>query len=56
MANEDQHRVLQQGVKAWNKWREKNPNVDVDLSAADLSQTNLEKGKPKWSRPQPDES
>ncbi|MDY6792526.1 MAG: pentapeptide repeat-containing protein [Thermodesulfobacteriota bacterium] len=28
-------------VKTWNKWREKNPSIQADLSQANLSQTNL---------------
>lgn len=36
MANEDQLRILRQGVEAWNKWRIENPEDLVDLSRADL--------------------
>jgi hypothetical protein len=36
MANEEQLTILHQGVEAWNKWREKNPFKDVDLSGANL--------------------
>ncbi len=41
MANEEQLRILKQGVKAWNKWREANPNVEIDLTGADLIQVHL---------------
>jgi uncharacterized protein YjbI with pentapeptide repeats len=41
MANEEQLEVLKQGVKIWNKWREGNPKVEIDLSEADLSGTDL---------------
>jgi uncharacterized protein YjbI with pentapeptide repeats len=41
MANEDQLGILQQGVEAWNKWREENIDVVVDLSWANLSKANL---------------
>ncbi len=43
MANEEQLRLLQQGVKAWNKnckWAEDNP-LAADLSGADLSGADL---------------
>ncbi len=29
MANEDQLRIIQQGVEAWNKWRKENPGIDI---------------------------
>lgn len=41
MANEDQLRILRQGVDAWNIWRAKNSDEYVDLSMADLSGANL---------------
>ena len=46
MANEEHLAILQQGVAAWNKWREKHPRVrpnlrKVDLSGADLSGADL---------------
>jgi hypothetical protein len=37
MANEEQLSILKQGVKVWNDWREKNPGIRIDLSAANLS-------------------
>jgi hypothetical protein len=33
--------IYEDSVKTWNKWREENPNIQADLSQADLSQTNL---------------
>lgn len=36
MANEEQLAILKQGVDVWNRWREENPNVDVDLTKADF--------------------
>lgn len=36
MANQEQLNILKQGIAVWNKWREKNSNVVVDLSDADL--------------------
>jgi uncharacterized protein YjbI with pentapeptide repeats len=41
MANEEQLAILKQGVKVWNKWREANPYVEIDLEEADLSGTNI---------------
>jgi uncharacterized protein YjbI with pentapeptide repeats len=36
MANEEQLSILKQSVEVWNRWREQNPDVTVDLSEADL--------------------
>jgi len=36
MANEEHLAQLKQGVEAWNAWREKHPEVQPDLSRADL--------------------
>jgi uncharacterized protein YjbI with pentapeptide repeats len=41
MANEEHLAQLKQGVEAWNAWREKHPEVQPDLSRADLSDTAL---------------
>jgi hypothetical protein len=41
MANAEQLAVLKKGVKEWNEWREKNPEVVPDLSKADLLGANL---------------
>ena len=42
MAN-DEHvrRLLDEGVEAWNAWREAKPDVRPDLSDANLSRTQL---------------
>jgi uncharacterized protein YjbI with pentapeptide repeats len=37
MANQEQLDILKQGVEVWNEWREKNPDIQIDLSGADLS-------------------
>ena len=34
MANEEQLRILKQGVDAWNEWREEHPDIQQDLSEA----------------------
>ena len=36
MANQLHLDILLQGVKAWNRWREQNPEISPDLSRADL--------------------
>lgn len=36
MANEEQVKRLKAGVEGWNKWREENTKVDIDLKEADL--------------------
>ena len=47
MADEEQLKILRQGVAAWNGWREKNPEVrqtdlhGADLGGAQLVRTNL---------------
>jgi hypothetical protein len=37
MANEEHLAQLQQGVEAWNQWREQRPGIQPDLSNANLS-------------------
>jgi len=41
MPNPKHLKVLQRGVNVWNKWRDKNPNVRPNLSAADFSYADL---------------
>ncbi len=41
MANQEQLDILKQGVDAWNLWRVENPDVQIDLSEAQLSGANL---------------
>ncbi|MBN1453083.1 MAG: toll/interleukin-1 receptor domain-containing protein [Anaerolineales bacterium] len=36
MANQEQIKILKQGVIGWNRWREDNPNIEIDLSEANL--------------------
>jgi len=43
MANEEQLSILRRGVDVWNKWREENPNVKIDLSKTSLKRAILEK-------------
>jgi hypothetical protein len=41
MANPEHLAKLKEGVKAWNRWREQNPQIEPDLSGADLSEASL---------------
>jgi uncharacterized protein YjbI with pentapeptide repeats len=41
MANQEQLKVLKEGVQAWNQWRATNSDFQVDLYGADLSGANL---------------
>ena len=41
MANEEQLKILKQGVDAWNQWRGRNPDIQPDLTGANLSKANL---------------
>ena len=41
MANEEHLKIIKQGVDIWNRWREENPNIQPDLSEADLRIANL---------------
>jgi hypothetical protein len=43
MANKKQLAILKKGVNAWNKWREENLDVEVNLSWANLSKAELRK-------------
>jgi PBP1b-binding outer membrane lipoprotein LpoB len=36
MANGEQLKVLERGVKGWNRWRQENPGVKIDLRSAKL--------------------
>lgn len=41
MANKGQLAILKQGVDVWNTWRQENLTAVIDLSGADLHETNL---------------
>jgi hypothetical protein len=41
MANEELLKILKQGVAAWNKWREDNPNEHIDFAGVHLSGVSL---------------
>lgn len=42
MANEKHVKILKQGVKVWNRWRQNNPEIMPDLSRIELSDLRLE--------------
>jgi uncharacterized protein YjbI with pentapeptide repeats len=37
MANPEHLRILEKGIEAWNQWRKQYPDLEPDLSGADLS-------------------
>lgn len=41
MANQEQLEILNKGVKEWNRWRESNPGIQIDLSDVDLEGRDL---------------
>lgn len=41
MANPEHLKILRQGVEVWNKWRDENPEIEPDLSRAELSSADL---------------
>ena len=41
MADEKQLKRLKKSVEGWNKWREKNPGISIDLTEASLYAANL---------------
>jgi Uncharacterized low-complexity proteins len=43
MANQEHLDILKQGVEAWNRWREENPDIQPDISKANLRKADLYK-------------
>lgn len=41
MADQEYIDIIKQGVEAWNRWRENNPSIRIDLSESDLSGLDL---------------
>ena len=41
MAQDDHVAILDRGIKAWNKWRDNNPNLLPDIREADISEADL---------------
>lgn len=42
MANPEHLKIVKQGVEAWNRWREENPDVKPDLDGARLDEVCLD--------------
>ena len=42
MADQEQLKILQQGVAAWNEWRKKHPDIQPDLLGTTLRRAYLE--------------
>jgi hypothetical protein len=51
MANDEHVALLKKGVKAWNAWRDENPDIRRDLSEANLHQG----GEPQRGEPERDD-
>ena len=49
MTTEEHLRMLKQGVEAWNKWREENPDMKPELSEANLLLANLSGANLQWA-------
>ena len=41
MANEGHLQILKQGAEAWNTWRREHPDIEPDLTGANLSDAYL---------------
>jgi len=41
MANPEHLQILEQGVEAWNQWRERNKDITPDLAQATLARVAL---------------
>ena len=41
MGNEEHLALLKQGVEIWNRWRDKNPYIEPDLTKTDLRLADL---------------
>jgi hypothetical protein len=48
MANPEHLKILKQGVEAWNKWREENPDIKPDLIGAYLEEAHLKRANFKY--------
>jgi len=46
MANSEHIKILDQGAKAWNKWRDENDEIKLDLSKAVLREAGPQRGEP----------
>jgi hypothetical protein len=55
MQDNEHHKILNKGVKVWNKWRENHPEIKpklvfADLNGVDLSGVNLSNANLNWAR------
>ena len=41
MVDQEQVEILKQGAEKWNKWREDYPDTEIDLSGANLEDTDV---------------
>jgi hypothetical protein len=41
MANDKHVAILKKGVKAWNKWRDENPDIPPDLNGGSPGRTSV---------------
>jgi len=41
MTSQEQLEILNSGVKAWNQWRNENPEIEIELAETDLRQMDL---------------
>ena len=49
MANPEHLSKIREGIQAWNKWREENPDVYPDLKDASLMMANLKGVNLNWA-------
>lgn len=49
MANQEQMKILMQGVDAWNEWRQREPMSEPDLQQAHLEGLNLREADFRWA-------
>ena len=45
MADNKQLKIIKKGSEAWNKYRNNNPEIKINLSNANLSGANLRRAK-----------
>jgi hypothetical protein len=50
MADEQQLAILRQGSDAWNAWRDRNPDIQPNLSGANLREAILSEADLTWAR------
>ena len=51
MADKEQLRIIkEEGVEAWNKWRENNPDVEINLDEAELRKAKLSRANLRKAR------